>query len=64
MVIKRDGKWWTASLPSFPGAYGQGRTRVAAVRSLASAVRDLVELYATEQRTKRPATRPRHAHAA
>ena len=45
-VVKRDGRWWVATLRAFPGAYGQGRTERAAIKSLASAVRDLIETYA------------------
>jgi predicted RNase H-like HicB family nuclease len=49
VILKRDGKWWSATMPSFPGAYGQGRTPRAAMRSLASAVHDLIETYAMLQ---------------
>ena len=38
VVVKQDGSWWTATIEAFPGAYGQGHSRIAAVRNLASAV--------------------------
>ena len=46
-VIFTHGKdgWWSAETPQLPGAYGQGRTRTAALRNLESAVRDLLETY-------------------
>jgi predicted RNase H-like HicB family nuclease len=43
--LEFDGRWWAASMPCFPGVYGQGRTRAAAIQSLVSAVRDVVETY-------------------
>jgi predicted RNase H-like HicB family nuclease len=48
VVFERSGKWWAAELPSFPGAYGQGKTQVEAYRNLLSAVRDLVDAYADQ----------------
>jgi predicted RNase H-like HicB family nuclease len=38
-------KWWIAEAPFLPGAYGQGRTRAEARRSLVSAIRDLLDTY-------------------
>jgi len=47
----RSGKWIAADLPSFPGAYSQGKTRAEAYRNLLSAIRDLVD---SELARKRP----------
>ena len=52
-VIVRSGKWWTADLPSFPGAHGQGKTREEAYGSLLSAVRDLIDAYAADAPKRR-----------
>ncbi|HZU83832.1 MAG TPA: hypothetical protein VE987_12985 [Polyangiaceae bacterium] len=46
VVFERSGRWWVAELPGVPGAYSQGRTRAAALRSLLSALGDLVQTYA------------------
>lgn len=37
-IIERDGKWFVAYCPEVPGANGQGRTKVAARKSLAAAI--------------------------
>jgi len=37
-IIERDGKWFIAYSPEVPGANGQGRTKAAARKSLASAI--------------------------
>lgn len=51
VVFVRSGRWVSAELPSFPGAYGQGRTQAEAFRDLLSAIRDLVDSYQREART-------------
>jgi predicted RNase H-like HicB family nuclease len=43
VVLERSGKWWAIELPSFPGAYTQGKTRADAYRNLLSLLRDLVD---------------------
>jgi len=48
IVYERSGGWWVASLPSFPGAYSQGKTKASAYRNLLSAVRDLIDAYAEQ----------------
>jgi predicted RNase H-like HicB family nuclease len=45
IVYARSGRWWVATMPSFPGAYSQGRTRDEAYRSLLLAIRELVDTY-------------------
>ena len=37
-IIERDGKWFVAYCPEVPGANGQGRTKAAARKNLASAI--------------------------
>jgi predicted RNase H-like HicB family nuclease len=37
-IIERDGKWFVAYSPEVPGANGQGRTKAAARKNLASAI--------------------------
>jgi hypothetical protein len=53
VVLERSGRWWAAELPSFPGAHGQGRTRLEAYQNLLAAIRDLVDAYADEPPTDR-----------
>jgi predicted RNase H-like HicB family nuclease len=53
IVYQRAGRWWTASMPSFPGAYSQGKTKDEAYRNLLVAIKDLVETYATAARPSR-----------
>ncbi len=60
VVYERDGRWWTASLPSFPGAYSQGSTQRSAYLNLLSAIRDLVDAYLHQAR-KPARRRPRAA---
>ncbi len=43
VVFERSGKWWAIELPSFPGAYTQGKTRAEAYKNLLSLLRDLVD---------------------
>ena len=38
-IIERDGKWFIAYSPEVPGANGQGRTKAAARKNLADAIR-------------------------
>jgi predicted RNase H-like HicB family nuclease len=40
-------------MPSFPGAYSQGKTKDEAYRNLLVAIKDLVETYATAARPSR-----------
>lgn len=42
-VVERDGRWHIAYCPEIPGANGQGRTKAAALRSLASAIALILE---------------------
>ena len=42
-IIERDGKWYIAYSPEVPGANGQGRTKVAARKSLAEAIEIIIE---------------------
>jgi len=51
----KDG-WWVATARPLVGAYGQGRTREEAHRSIVSAVRDLLATY------RRDGLKPRHAN--
>jgi predicted RNase H-like HicB family nuclease len=37
-VVERDGRWYVAYCPEIPGANGQGRTKTAALKSLANAI--------------------------
>jgi predicted RNase H-like HicB family nuclease len=37
-VVERDGRWYIAYCPEIPGANGQGKTKAAAVTSLAGAI--------------------------
>lgn len=43
-IFERDGAWHIAYCPEVPGANGQGRTKQEARESLASAIRDLLDL--------------------
>lgn len=40
-VVERDGDWFIAYCPEIPGANGQGKTKVEAIRSLSEAI-DLI----------------------
>jgi predicted RNase H-like HicB family nuclease len=42
-VIERDGTWSIAYCPEIPGANGQGRSREACLKSLASAIELILE---------------------
>jgi predicted RNase H-like HicB family nuclease len=42
-IVERDGVWFVAYCAEIPGANGQGRTRKAAVESLAQAIKLLLE---------------------
>jgi len=37
-LVERDGAWYIAYSPEIPGANGQGKTKSAALKSLASAI--------------------------
>ena len=37
-LIERDGPWYIADSPEIPGANGQGKTKAAAIKSLANAI--------------------------
>ena len=37
-VVERDGRWYIAYCPETPGANGQGKTKAAALKSLAKAI--------------------------
>jgi predicted RNase H-like HicB family nuclease len=42
-IIERDGRWFVAFCPEVPGANGQGRTKAAARKNLAAAIRLILE---------------------
>jgi predicted RNase H-like HicB family nuclease len=42
-LIERDGPWHIAYSPEMPGANGQGKTKAAAVKSLANAIALILE---------------------
>jgi predicted RNase H-like HicB family nuclease len=42
-VVERDGRWYIAYCPEIPGANGQGRTKAAALKSLANAIALILE---------------------
>ena len=42
-VVERDGRWYTAYCPEIPGANGQGRTKAAALKSLAETIASILE---------------------
>lgn len=42
-IIERDGAWYIAYSPEIPGANGQGKTKSAALKSLASAIALILE---------------------
>ena len=42
-VVERDGRWHIAYCPEIPGANGQGRTKTAALKSLADAISLILE---------------------
>ena len=37
-LVERDGRWYIAYCPEIPGANGQGKTKAAALKSLAGAI--------------------------
>jgi predicted RNase H-like HicB family nuclease len=43
VLFTRSGKWWAVELPSFPGAYSQGRTQSEAYLNLLDALAELVK---------------------
>jgi predicted RNase H-like HicB family nuclease len=48
-------------MPSFPGAYSQGRTQAEAYRSLLLAIKDLIDAYVQLARPAAGRPRPRSA---
>ena len=42
-IVERDRRWYIAYSPEIPGANGQGRTKAAAVKSLAGAIALILE---------------------
>jgi predicted RNase H-like HicB family nuclease len=42
-LVERDGRWYIADCPEIPGANGQGKTKAAALKSLADAIALLLE---------------------
>jgi predicted RNase H-like HicB family nuclease len=42
-IVERDGRWHIAYCPEIPGANGQGRTKAAALKSLAAAIALILE---------------------
>jgi predicted RNase H-like HicB family nuclease len=47
-LVQRDGKWFIAFCPEVPGANGQGRTKAACLRSLAEAIKLILEIQEEE----------------
>ena len=43
--FNQNDKGWVASVPSFVGAYSQGRSKIEAYHNLCNAFKDLVEAY-------------------
>jgi predicted RNase H-like HicB family nuclease len=42
-LVERDGPWYIAYCPEIPGANGQGKTKAAALKNLASAINLILE---------------------
>ena len=42
-LVERDGPWYVAYCPEIPGANGQGKTKAAALKSLATAINLILE---------------------
>ena len=42
-IVERDGEWYIAYCPEIPGANGQGRTKEECLKSLAEAIRLLLD---------------------
>ena len=42
-LVERDGPWYIAYSPEIPGANGQGKTKAAALKSLANAIALILE---------------------
>jgi predicted RNase H-like HicB family nuclease len=45
-IVEKDGKWFVAYSPEFPGANGQGKTKAATIQNL----KDAIQLILTERR--------------
>jgi predicted RNase H-like HicB family nuclease len=43
VLLTRSGKWWAIELPTFPGAFSQGRTQAEAYLNLLDALTELVK---------------------
>ncbi len=43
VILEKDGKWYVAYCPEFPGANGQGETKEEAIDSLKEAILLLLE---------------------
>ena len=42
-IVERAGRWYIAYCPEIPGANGQGRTKAAAMKSLANGIALILE---------------------
>jgi predicted RNase H-like HicB family nuclease len=42
-LVERDGRWYIAYCPEIPGANGRGKTKAAALKSLAGAINLILE---------------------
>ena len=42
-LVERDGRWYIAYCPEIPGANGQGKSKAAALKSLAGAINLILE---------------------
>lgn len=42
-IVERDGKWFVAYCPEIPGANGQGKTKAASLKSLAEAIKLILQ---------------------
>ena len=47
-VVQRDGKWFIAFCPEVPGANGQGRTKTQCLKSLAEAIKLMLQIQREE----------------
>jgi predicted RNase H-like HicB family nuclease len=47
-VVQKDAKWFIAFCPEVPGANGQGRARASCLKSLAEAIKLLLEIQEDE----------------
>ena len=56
IALKKSGRWWAASLPAMPGAYGQGRTKAEAIDDLWDAVQELAKAHQQLERERHRAS--------